>query len=113
MLGKIPAVTVLRANTRGEDINSERALNCGPLPTYPGCAENGGPDQIVLPEYTLVDLNVNLMVTDNATVSFFVENLTDEEHIFASFGEITTTLGTISFLSGPPRTTGISFTVNY
>ena len=113
MLGKIPAVTVLRANTRGEDINSERALNCGPLPTYPGCAENGGPDQIVLPEYTLVDLNVNLMVSDKATVSFFVENLTDEEHIFASFGEITTTLGTISFLSGPPRTTGISFTVNY
>ena len=62
---------------------------------------------------TMVDLNVNLMVTDNATVSLFVENLTDEEHIFASFGEITTTLGTISFLSGPPRTTGISFTVNY
>jgi len=29
------------------------------------------------------------------------------------FGDITATLGTIAWFSGPPRTTGISFTVNY
>jgi hypothetical protein len=34
MLGKIPAITVLRANTVGDDIMSERALNCGTIPLY-------------------------------------------------------------------------------
>ena len=113
MLGKIPAITVLRANTVGDDIQSERALNCGTIPLYEGCAQNGGTNQITNPEYTLANLNINLMVSENAKVSLFVDNLTDKEYRYGSFGDITTTLGTIAWFSGPPRTTGISFTVNY
>ena len=113
MIGKIPTVTVLRTNTVGDDIMSENPLNCGPIPLYEGCAANGGPNQITNPEYTLANLNINLMVSEKAQVSFFVDNLTDEEYRYASFGDITTTLGSISWFSGPPRTTGISFTVNY
>ena len=113
MIGKIPAVTVLRTNTVGDDIMSENPLNCGPIPLYEGCAANGGPNQITNPEYTLANLNINLMLSEKAQVSFFIDNLTDEEYRYASFGDITTTLGTISWFSGPPRTTGISFTVNY
>ena len=113
MIGKIPAVTVLRTNTVGDDIMSENPLNCGPIPLYEGCAANGGPNQITNPEYTLANLNINLIISEKAQVSFFIDNLTDEEYRYASFGDITTTLGTISWFSGPPRTTGISFTVNY
>ena len=113
MLGKIPAITVLRANTVGDDIMSERALNCGTIPLYEGCAQNGGNNQITNPEYTLANLNINLMISENAKVSLFVDNLTDEEYRYGSFGDITATLGTIAWFSGPPRTTGISFTVNY
>ena len=113
MIGKIPAVTVLRTNTVGDDIMSENPLNCGPIPLYEGCAANGGPNQITNPEYTLANLNINLMLSEKAQVSFFIDNLTDEEYRYASFGDVTTTLGTISWFSGPPRTTGISFTVNY
>ena len=113
MIGKIPTVTVLRANTVGDDIMSENPLNCGPIPLYEGCAANGGTNQITNPEYTLANLNINLMLSEKAQVSFFVDNITDEEYRYASFGEITTTLGTISWFSGPPRTTGISVTVNY
>ena len=113
MIGKIPTVTVLRTNTVGDDIMSENPLNCGPIPLYEGCAANGGPNQIINPEYTLANININLMLTDKAQVSLFVDNLTDEEYRYASFGDITTTLGSISWFSGPPRTTGISFTVNY
>ena len=112
MIGKIPTVTVLRTNTVGDDIMSENPLNCGPIPLYKGCAANGGPNQITNPEYTLANLNINLMISEKAQVSFFVDNLTDEEYRYGSFGDITTTLGTISWFSGPPRTTGISFTVN-
>lgn len=113
MIGKIPTVTVLRANTVGDDIMSENPLNCGPIPLYEGCAANGGTNQITNPEYTLANLNINLMLSEKAQVSFFVDNLTDEEYRYASFGEITANLGTISWFSGQPRTTGISFTVNY
>ena len=63
MLGKIPAITVLRANTVGDDIMSERALNCGTIPLYEGCAQNGGTNQITNPEYTLANLNINLITS--------------------------------------------------
>jgi outer membrane receptor protein involved in Fe transport len=80
---------------------------------YEGCAQNGGTNQITNPGYTLANLNINLMVSENAKVSLFIDNLTDKEYRYGSFGDITTTLGTISWFSGPPRTTGISITVNY
>jgi len=113
MIGKIPTVTVLRANTVGDDIMSESPLNCGPIPLYEGCAANGGSNQITNPEYTLANLNINLMVSEKVQVSLFVENLTDEEYRYGSFGEVTTSLGSISWFSGPPRTTGISFAFKY
>ena len=80
---------------------------------YEGCTQNGGTNQITNPGYTLANLNINLMVSENAKVSLFVDNLTDKEYRYGSFGDITTTLGTIAWFSGPPRTTGISIKVNY
>ena len=53
------------------------------------------------------------MISDNAKVSLFVDNLTDKEYRYGSFGDITTTLGTIAWFSGPPRTIGFGFTLNY
>ena len=77
------------------------------------CAANGGTNQITNPEYTLANLNINLMLSEKSYLSLYVDNLTDEEYRYASFGDVTTTLGSISWFSGPPRTAGISFTVNY
>jgi outer membrane receptor protein involved in Fe transport len=80
---------------------------------YEGCSQNGGNNQITNPEYTLANLKINLMVSENANVSLFVDNLTDKEYRYGSFGDITTTLGTIAWFSGPPRTIGFGFTLNY
>ena len=66
MLGKAPAITVLRLNTVGDDIMSERALNCGAIPLYEGCSQNGGNNQITNPEYTLANLKINLMLRINS-----------------------------------------------
>ena len=48
------------------------------------------------------------MISENAKVSLFFDNLTDEEYRYGSFGDITATLGTIAWFSGPPRTAGIN-----
>ena len=115
MLANIPTTTVLRSYTTGENIDStyktSPGMDCNPLPTYSGCISNGGNGHLTMPEYTLINLNVNMMVTESTTVNFFVENLADEEYSFAGFDA--SGIGYLMFYSGPPRTAGISFTTNF
>lgn len=115
MLANIPTTTVLRSYTTGENIDStyktSPGMNCNPVPTYSGCISNGGNGHLTMPEYTLVNLNVNMMVSESTTVNLFVENLADEEYSFAGFD--TSGIGYLMFYSGPPRTAGISFTRNF
>ena len=65
---------------------------------YEGCAANGGTNQIINPEYTLANLNINLMLSEKSHLSLYVDNLTDEEYRYASFGDVTTTV--ISWFNG-------------
>jgi iron complex outermembrane receptor protein len=115
MIGKIPTTTVLRSYTASDDIMTSYkdmpGMDCSAVPTYNGCSSNGGNGHLSIPEYTLMNLNVSLMISDKATVNFFVENLGDEEYSFAGFD--LAAIGMHSFYSGPPRTTGISFTIDY
>ncbi|MFL2703956.1 MAG: TonB-dependent receptor [Gammaproteobacteria bacterium] len=115
MLANIPTTTVLRSYTTGENIDStyknSPGMDCNPIPTYSGCISNGGNGHLTMPEYTLVNLNVNMMVSESTTVNLFIENLADEEYSFAGFD--TSAIGYLMFYSGPPRTAGISFTKNF
>ena len=115
MIGNIPTTTVLRSYTASEDLmtsyRNSPGMDCAAVPTYPGCTSNGGNGHLSIPEYTLVNLNVSMMVSENATVNLFVENLADEEYSFA--GLDLAPIGMHAFYSGPPRTSGISFTVKF
>jgi len=115
MIGNIPTTTILRSYTASEDLmtsySNSPGMDCAAVPTYSGCTSNGGNGHLSIPEYTLVNLNVSMMFSENATVNLFVENLADEEYSFAGFD--LAAIGMHAFYSGPPRTSGISFTVKF
>lgn len=115
MIGEIPTTTILRSYTASEDImtsdTSAPGLDCTAIPSYSGCLSNGGDGHLTIPEYTLLNLNVSMNLTEKTTVNFYVENLADEEYSFAGFD--LSSIGMHAFYNGPPRTSGISFTVNF
>ena len=115
MIGEIPTTTILRSYTASEDImtsdTSSPGLDCTAIPSYSGCLSNGGGGHLTIPEYTLLNLNVSMNLTEKTTVNFYVENLADEEYSFAGFD--LSSIGMHAFYNGPPRTSGISFTVNF
>jgi iron complex outermembrane receptor protein len=115
MIGDIATTTILRSYTASEDImtsdTSSPGLDCTAIPSYSGCLSNGGSGHLTIPEYSLLNLNVSMNLTEKATVNFYVENLADEEYSFAGFD--LSSIGMHAFYNGPPRTSGISFTVNF
>jgi iron complex outermembrane receptor protein len=113
----LPTSTVFRSYTAGEDIMTSDTTNgagtagdIAAIPTYSGLLANGGNGHVTIPEYTLYNLNINMMVTDKVKVALYIENLTDEEHSVSAFNQAS--IGSIAFFNGPPRTAGISFTVD-
>ena len=87
MIGEIPTTTVLRSYTASEDIMTSNTtspgLDCTAIPTYSGCLSNGGGGHLTIPEYTLLNVNVSMAITEKATVNLYIENLSDEEYSFA------------------------------